>query len=496
MIALTMYGSAMIFKDFYKVGHYEQYPAGTTKIFTNLTARNSKKEGINEVVFFGLQYFLMDYLLLQFARFFKTSENDLRLYSGVINECLGIEKEWSHIKALAELGYLPIEIYALPEGSIVPIGVPMLVITNTHPDFYWLPNMLETIMSAILWQPSTSATIARRYRTILEHYAKATGGNPAFVDYQGHDFSFRGMSSLESAVLSGMGHLLYFKGTDTIPAVLTTDLVYGAGFKECAFSVPATEHSVMSAYGPEKEYEAYLRLVTEIYPTGIVSIVSDTYNLWTVLTDYINRPELNEAIKKRDGKVVFRPDSGDPQLILCGDPHSDDPAAKKGVVQILWETFGGVVNEKGFKELDSHVGVIYGDAISLNRCDFILDTLQENGFASTNIVFGIGSYSYQYNTRDTFGFAMKATAAVINDELVPLYKEPITDIDPVLGYSIKKSHKGLVKVLKENGEFVVKQGVSEEEFYEDNNELKLVYRNGELLKQFNFSEVKQNTKGN
>jgi nicotinamide phosphoribosyltransferase len=348
----------------------------------------------------------------------------------------------------------------------------MLTITNTHKDFGWLVNYLETLISCMLWQPITSATIAYEYKKLLNKYALETTGSTEGVQWQGHDFSMRGMSSVESAILSGMGHLLSFTGTDTIPAIYQLEKSYNAGENLIGASVPATEHSVMCMGTKEAEIDTFRRLL-KLYPTGILSVVSDTWNLWDVCTKFL--PELKSEIMARDGKLVIRPDSGDPVDIICGTifnftnkkyENGDslvnekynaksiiDESTKpefKGVIELLWETFGGTINEQGYKVLDPHIGAIYGDSITLDRAKEICERLKAKGFASTNIVLGIGSYTYQYNTRDTFGFAMKATYGEITNcdnnrrnleiEAREIFKDPITDD------GTKKSKKGLLQV--------------------------------------------------
>jgi nicotinamide phosphoribosyltransferase len=477
--------------DGYKTGHVFQYPEGTEYVYSNWTPRMSRIDGVDKVVFFGLQYFMQEYLNNQFdTNFFNRSlESVISEYKGRMFGYLGCDlPSYDHIVALHKLGYLPLRIKALPEGSRVNLRVPCVTIQNTLPEFYWLTNFIESLMSNILWMPCTSATIANTYRKIFDKYAEETSDSPFLVDYQGHDFSFRGMAGVEAACMSGAGHLLSFKGTDTIPAISFLEDYYGAPKynMDVGCSVAATEHSVMCAGTPEKELETFKRLVTEVYPSGIVSIVSDQYDLWKVMTDYVK--ELKPYIMARDGKVVFRPDSGDPVRILCGDrldlmyktPES------KGVIQLLWETFGGTINSKGYKELDPHVGAIYGDSISIDRAKTICQRLKDKGFASTNVVFGIGSYTYQHNTRDTFGFALKSTYVQINGKGIDIFKDPVTDD------GVKKSAVGLVKVVKEEDGFKLIDGVSSEE--EETGELKTVFLNGVIVRKSRYSEVIKNLK--
>jgi nicotinamide phosphoribosyltransferase len=300
-------------------------------------------------------------------------------------------------------------------------------------------------MSCELWLASTSATTAYEYRKLLNWWAENTDkANMGFVQFQGHDFSMRGMASLEAAMTSGSGHLLSFVGTDTIPAILQLENYYGADIAKelVGTSIPASEHSVACAYGKDNEADYYKRLITEVYPSGFVSIVSDTWDFWAVLENIIK--PMKNVILHRDGKVVIRPDSGDPVKIICGDPDSDNPLAKKGAIEILWDIFGGTVNDQGYRVLDSHIGCIYGDAITLSRCREICEKLAKKKFASTNLVYGIGSYTYNYVTRDTFGFALKSSSVTRSGKEIGIFKDPVTDPG-----SIKKSLVGRVTVMRD-----------------------------------------------
>jgi nicotinamide phosphoribosyltransferase len=477
----------LLLTDFYKVGHPFQYPEKTTLVYSNLTARKSRLEGVDEMVFFGGQYFVKEYLIDYFNKNFFGQPKDeiLSDYKRRIKTSLGSDlPTYKHIEALHDLQYLPIEIKALPEGSKVKMRVPCLTIVNTLPEFYWLTNFIESIMSAVIWQPITSATIAYEYRKILDRFAEETGMPKEFVNWQGHDFSFRGMSSLESAILSGMGHLLSFTGTDTIPAIDALEQYYNADADKelIGGSVPATEHSVMCAGEKDGEIETFKRLITEVYPNGIISIVSDTWDLWNVCTEYLS--ELKEIILARDGKVVIRPDSGDPVLIICGNPDGKSLQERKGVVELLWDVFGGTETSKGYRLLDSHIGAIYGDSITRDRAIEICQRLKNKGFAS-QVVFGIGSYTYQFNTRDTFGMAMKATYVEIDGVGREIFKNPITDD------GTKKSATGLLRVaINEDGNYVLEDKVSWEQ--EKTGELKTVFKDSKIIKDYSLSEIRAN----
>lgn len=472
--------------DAYKFGHVFQYPKGTEFVYSNLTPRKSRIPGCEEMVFFGLQYFLQAYLVDHFRdNFFEVSRATIeRAYTRRTKYALGGIQSIDHILALHDLGYLPIKIKAVPEGTLVPMRVPCMTLVNTLPEFYWLTNWMETILSTTIWQPCTSATIAFQYKKLLLKHARETGMPEEFVNWQGHDFSFRGMSSFESAITSGMAHLTSFTGTDTIPAIDALEKYY-LGDCEAEMlggSVAATEHSVMCAGGEGGEFDTFKRLITEVYPSGIVSIVSDTWDLWKVLTDFL--PRLHKEIVARDGKVVIRPDSGDPVKIICGNPWKEmGPAACAGVVELLWNEFGGTVTLTGHKLLNSHVGVIYGDSITLDRANAIAEGLKAKGFAS-QCVYGIGSYTYQHNTRDTLGTAMKATSVTIRGERRSISKCPVTDD------GTKKSAKGLLYVGKDaEGKLYLQDDV--DAFREIDGELDIVFMDGRIVKRQSIADIRE-----
>lgn len=477
--------SAMLLLDMYKLSHRVQYPDKTEVVYSTWTPRGSRIPGVNHVVSFGAQYFIKNILMNFFNENFfnKPIETVLTEYTRVISSTLGDPNpDVSHIKELHALGYLPLLIKGLEEGTLVPLRVPMLTIENTDPRFFWLTNYIETIASCEMWQPSTSATIAFEYRKIMDKYAMETVGSTAGVEFQGHDFSMRGMSSLSSAMSSGAGHLLSFVGTDTVPAILFAEEYYGANIEKelIGTSIAATEHSVMSANGQD-QLSSYRRLVTKVYPSGFVSIVSDTWDFWDALLNVVK--PLKKEIMARDGRVVIRPDSGDPVKMIVGDPDGKTEAERKGAIEVLWDIFGGTETAKGYKLLDSHIGLIYGDTISLERAEAIGAGLKAKGFASTNAVYGIGSYSYQYNTRDTFGFALKSTYCVINGDEKMIFKDPKTDD------GLKKSQLGRVAVYKEEGVIKYKDGLLSKDKVEGDL-LRPIFLNGKLLIDQTFSEIR------
>lgn len=504
----------LLLTDGYKTSHNKQYPEGTTLVYSNFTPRSNKyaPKGCNELVVFGTQMVMMQlHEIFQKDFFDKPKDVVCGEMKKELSMYLGMRYNVSHFEQLHDLGYLPINVKSLPEGTKVPIKVPVMTIYNTHPDFYWITNYLETILSNLLWKPMTSATIAHQYRKVLtEWMLKTDKSNHQFIDWQGHDFSMRGMDSVEAVISSGLGHLTSFWGTDSLPTIYGARKYYGAeGF--IAGSVPATEHSVMCAGGKEDEVETFRRLLNT-YPIGILSVVSDTWDLWKVCTEHI--VTLKEEIMARDGKLVIRPDSGNPVDILCGvgndvhiNPYKTDrpnysTEERKGVIELLWDVFGGTINEQGYKVLDSHIGAIYGDSITIERADEICARLEAKGFASTNVVLGIGSFTYQYNTRDTFGFAMKATYVELktpkygdfadqglNTEIVgrEIFKDPITDD------GTKKSATGLLCVEElPDGKIGLYDKVSWNT--EDSGLLQTIYKNGEFYNTTTLSEIREKLK--
>lgn len=474
--------------DFYKTSHKDQYPEGTEKIYSTWTPRISRIKNVDRVVAYGFQGLIKEWLIEYFNQEFFGKDVDFicNEYERYIKFTLGVDKpDSTHIRSLHELGYLPIMIMAVPEGTKVPIRVPMMTIESTHKDFAWITNYLESFMSAQLWGMSTSATIANEYREILTRWANKTVGNLDHLLFQAHDFSFRGMMGANASYLSGSGHLLSFAGTDTIPAIMYHEAYYNANIEKelVGASIPATEHSVQCLYNDEEKY--FNRMHQDVYPEGLVSIVSDGYDYWKMLEEVITGSK--DKIMGREGKVVIRPDSGDPVKIICGDSESDIDIVKRGTIEYLWEVFGGTVNELGYKELDSHIGAIYGDSITLDRANEICKQLEAKGFASSNIVFGVGSYTYQYNTRDSFGFALKATYGVVNGEEKLIFKDPKTD------NGTKKSQKGMVVTTYDdegNMIFIDWLTQNQRDSFADNL-MRPIFKDGELLVDDSLAQIRE-----
>ena len=521
--------AASMQKDVYKEFHSRAYHPDVTEVYANFTSRSGKLSNVennDKVAFVGLQYFIKSYLQEEWAEFFKADKaSAVANHKRIMSAMLGYPVNVKYLEDLHDLGYLPLKIKALPEGTLVPYLVPPITIVNTKEGFQWLTNMIETVLSCENWPIQTSATTSVAYIKVFKEFANKTGFPIDLVPFQGHDFSFRGMFGKQAAAMSGFGHLASgLVGTDTIPAVLFAEKYYNANVDNelVGCSVDATEHSVTCSWIMEGEIEFFKYLMKEQSPTGILSVVSDTWDFWTLVTDYL--PKLKDDVMARDGTLVIRPDSGDPVKILTGykissvsdyselfqtqvEAENDAikhgfeaycwhgeyisldnndlkralmPCEVKGLIECLWDTFGGTTTDKGFKLLDDHIGAIYGDAITLKRQREILQRLMDKGFAS-KVVLGIGSYSYQYVTRDTHGSAVKATSVVKNGERVAIFKDPKTDTK-------KKSAKGLLKIERVNGELTLFDDVSEEQ--ESQGLLEVVFEDGQLIKETTLAEIR------
>lgn len=522
----------LFYKDVYKSYHPFAYAPNVEFVYGNFTPRFGKHSNIKNgtgMVFVGLQAVVIEYLMRQFTENFfnKPAMEVCAEYARVVSAVVGKPVPTDHILALHTLGYLPIKIKALKEGSFVPYGVPAYTITNTVKGFGWLVNSLETLMSAQLWSVCTSATTAREYFKVFTEAAELTGMDKGMLPFLGHDFSYRGLPGTEAAALSGFGHLASgFAGSDTYPAGLFAEKYYNVRIDQelVMASVDATEHSVMCSYGNAGELDSLVHLITKVTPTGIISIVSDTWDFWKLVTEYL--PAIKDIVMAREGTLVIRPDSGDPVKILTGYtvhpisfgsvedfyaeldyeiciPEAVKVAGKyyealqdvdgrvalgqelseaevKGLIECLWDTFGGTVNDKGFKQLDSHIGAIYGDSITLERQRQILDRLIAKKFVP-QVVLGIGSFTYQYVTRDTHGTAIKATHMIKNGVPEDMFKAPKTD-------SSKRSAKGLLRVERENGTFVLYDEQTPEQ--EAQGELSLVFEDGKMYRQTNLQAIR------
>jgi nicotinamide phosphoribosyltransferase len=527
--------SALYNSDGYKVGHKAMLAPGTTRLYGTWIPRSTKHAGkdINKIVSFG-QQLVVKWLHEEFEQNFFGNENydealqfvkDMSLY-------LGQPYDGKHFEELWDLGYLPIEIQALPEGIETNPNIPHMTFINTVDGFAWLTLYLETFISSLAWKASTSATLALAYkRKCYEWVMKTDPENAWLIPWLCHDFSARGLDPY-SQIASGLGHATSFMGSDTLAVIPSARFFYNEPQDQVAIgSVNASEHSVSTTkIFTVGEKQMIIDWLKE-FPTGILSIVADTFDLWKLITEYLQDSEVKALIMARDGKLVIRPDSGDPVDIICGykiqsylgekatslDNYNhfengidgrgqkDNLHEFKGVIELLWDIFGGTINKQGYKVLDSHIGAIYGDSINLERQIQIYERLAAKGFAATNIVLGVGSFTYQFNTRDTFGFACKGAWFEVKDEnscnsgacihgyckgdckkSYNIYKDPVTDD------GTKKSLKGFQYVYLDvaNNEYCVASEMTEQEAYHDTNILKTIYKNGEFFNQTTLTEVR------
>ena len=475
----------MLLIDFYKAVHAEMLPKDITKSVSYFTPRMSRVKRWDKVVMFGLQGFIKTYLIDYFNEEFfnRPFIKVIREYKRIMDATLGedtynIEK----IEKLHKLGYLPIEIIALPEGTRVPMHVPMFGITNTHPDFAWLPQSLESLISAEMWHPMLAATVGYTYREIVNKYYDLTCDDNIPRARALGAFDFRGEECLQSAEKAGSGWCLSFLNTATVPTIPYLEANYNCDCTKepVAFGSPSTEHSVMcSNYAVDGDEETLLRrLLTEIYPNTSFSAVLDSYDYWNVINNIL--PKLKNEILAHNGCMLMRGDSGDCVEVVT-----------KTVFK-LWDIFGGTVNSKGYKVLDPHVKAIYGDSITVQRCEQIYQILMENGFACSNVALGVGSFSFQCIeedgilkpfTRDTFSSCIKATYCEIAGEPYPIFKNPKDG-------GFKKSQKGCCFVYKNDDGYVYFDGYTWEEAQGEVNQLKTVFKNGKMAREQSLAEIR------
>lgn len=504
--------NTLFYTDGYKVGHKRMLAPGTDFLYGSWIPRSVKHapQGITKIVSAG-QQLVVRWLHDEFTEnFFKLSLDDALKFGKDMSLYLMQDYDASHFEDLYKLQYLPMKIKSLPEGVETDPNIPHMTFINTVKGFAWLTLYLETIISELAWKTSTSATIALKYRRNCEEWVMKTDPLQAWlIDYMCHDFSARGLDPF-SSYSSGLGHAMSHKGSDTVLVIPAARYFYDEPETEvCINSVNASEHSVSTTkIFTVGEQQMIADWLIE-FPKGILSIVSDTFDLWKLITEYL--PANKEAILARDGKLVIRPDSGDPVDIICGLENKDyytviEREGKlrlkctetgiteecivnqyKGVIELLWDIFGGYTNAKGYKVLDPHIGAIYGDSITLDRQVEIYKRLALKGFASTNIVLGVGSFTYQYNTRDTFGFAAKGCWFKANDKEYNIFKDPVTDD------GTKKSLKGQLSVhLHKNGKYSCQTECNSHD--EDHGQLLIIYLDGKFYNQTTLTKIREKLK--
>lgn len=479
---------AMLLSDTYKQTHFRMYPAGLTKLVSYWVPRRSMLKNQNKMIFFGLQAFIKEYLIDYFNKnFFKLSEDEVvKQYTDSMDIQIGrLNYDLEGIVALHNLGYLPLEIRALPEGTLVPMGVPCIEITNTDERFAWVTQWIECILQVELWKPCCHATIGHMYREIADYwYEKTTDGLPANMACA--DFGMRGMSCMDEATRCSASWLLSFNKTSTIPAINYIDKYYDADCKNHGIGIGAvsTEHAVMGAnFAIDGDEVTFIRrLLNDLYPNTSFSMVSDTYDYWNLVNNLL--PMVKDDVLKHNGKLLIRPDSGDIVDISVR------------TVEKLWEIFGGTVNNKGYKVLNPHIGIIYGDGCTLSNVNTIWTELEKRGFAANNIAYGVGAFCFSaivedgrmvVVTRDTFGIAMKATYGVIDGKKLMIFKDPKTDTS-----HLKKSHKGCCRVYEENGELKCEDQLLD---MADDTLLTTVFKNGKLTRKDTFMTIRQRMYG-
>lgn len=539
----TFKARKLLSTDGYKLSHFEQYPKTVTSIYGNLTARSDKhfkhriSSSDNKYVVFGIYQAMKEIKAIFQEEFFSVPfEEAITAIKRTISNYTNWKEGFVNaLKRIHDLGYLPLHVRSVKEGTSIDINMPCATIVS---DDTLLFSFLEPMITSMTWKSITNATSVREYYLTGKRWMEKTSGDKNSMLFQFHDFSSRGMSGVEDAARSGTPHLIAFRGTESVSALTYIEDMYNWDYEKegmLAGTIEATEHSVASSnimYEQatrgcdleEAEYHYLKRYITEVYPTGYVAFVADTFDFYRTVYNIL--PRLKEEVLARDGKLVIRPDSFEPIYGLCGinlprieegtDVNWEDVLAEDdvyrfrndtdivtvqcnadgilditsqemtpeelGTIQILWNTFGGNVNELGYRELDSHIGVIYGDGISNSIADEIFRQLAKNGFASTTLVIGIGAGTYQWNSRDTLGIAYKATQITTSDVgEIDIYK------DPVGGF--KTSAKGLLAVNKVEGKWVLTEQATKQQ--ELDSEMETVFKDGVLV-DISFSEIRNN----
>lgn len=530
--------NALLLKDFYKAVHSEMIPTGMTKSVSYFTARKSRINMWPEVVNFGLQAFCKTYLIDYFNENFfdRPEETVVEEYKAYIEHTMGKGiADFEKVRQLHRLGYLPIEVVSLPEGTIVPMHCPIFGITNTHPDFAWLGQALESLISAEMWYPMVCATVGHSYRKVVDEYYNETCDNDIPHRRALGNFDFRGDQCLDAALKAGSAWCLSFVNSATVPVIPYLEEMYNCDCtkEEVAFGAVSTEHFVMCSnsafdidkYGDDYEYKNIdprrervfiKRALTELYPNTSFSCVCDSYDYWNVVNNIL--PTLKDEILNHNGCFLVRGDSGDCVKVVTE------------TVFKLWDIFGGRVNQKGYKVLNPHVKALYGDSITIQRARKIYQILKDAGFAACNVSLGVGSFSMHCIeeeeiinanktaligdelvtthetvevshvalkpfTRDSFSMAQKSIYAEFTDEngnvkKMPIYKDPVTD-KTLGGDNMKKSQRGCCVVYKSDNKYCYEDGYTWDEACNDNRqEMVTVFKNGKLVKEVTLHEIR------
>lgn len=467
--------------DSYKVSHFMQYPADTKAVYSYIEARKSHIAGCNKVVFYGLQAYINDRLRKPIT---MAMVNEAAMFFEAHGEPFNYEG-WKYIVDRHN-GLLPLRIRAVAEGTPVEVGNAMLVIENTDPECFWLTSYVETDILRYTWYGSTVATLSRHCKEVIYQYLTETADDAdAEINFKLHDFGFRGVSSFESAGLGGSAHLINFLGTDTVAGIMyARDQYQATGMP--GFSIPAAEHSTMTAEGPAGERAAYQRMIDAYAKPGkIFAVVSDSYDLFGAIeniwcTDNGNKEGgLLRQVQAAGATVVIRPDSGDPTVVPVK------------AIERLMELEGFTFNSKGYKVLPPHVRVIQGDGITQETIRIILSNLKVRGISASNIAFGMGGGLLQQVNRDTFSFAMKCSARLTEEgEWVDVYKDPVT------ASGSKTSKRGRLSLIKEDGVYKTVEEVGGH-YSAPWDYLETVYShnsNSTTINAITFDEIRENAK--
>lgn len=464
MLFSTNLSNFILNTDSYKTSHWVQYPPNTEYVSSYIEARGTISNAFEHVLFFGLQAFLKEYLCKPISQADIDEAKTLLTAHGVpFNEA-----GWQHLLEKHN-GYLPLRIQAVPEGRVLPTGQVLCQVVNTDPEFFWLTSYVETTLLRAIWYPTIVASLSYYCKQIIKQGLEKSADNLDSLPFKLHDFGARGVSSLESAALGGLAHLVNFSGTDTLSAIVGASRWYGMREDMPAFSIPAAEHSTMTAWGREHEADAYANMLTQFGEKGkVMAVVSDSYDLWNAI-DNIWGGKLKEQVEKMGGTLVIRPDSGDPIKVV------------REALQRLAVKFGTTTNRKGYKVLPDCVRLIQGDGINPTSIANIIEAVTEAGFSTENITFGMGGGLLQQVNRDTLDFAMKTSAAEVGGEWRDVYKDPITSV-------AKRSKKGRLALVKNGNGFTT---IREDELEQQQNLLQDVFLDGKILVEQNLTQIRE-----
>ncbi|MBP2279938.1 nicotinamide phosphoribosyltransferase [Psychrobacter sp. PL19] len=448
--------------DSYKTSHWVQYPAGSEYLSSYVEARG----GDYDVVFFGLQAFIKEYLSTPIThQDIDEAEKIIHAHGLTFNRV-----DWERLVD-KHGGYLPLRIEAIPEGTIAPVSNVVCQIVNTDPEFYWLPSYIETALLRAIWYPCTVASVSRYCKSIIRSALDKSADNTESLIFRLHDFGSRGASSHESVAIGSLAHLVNFAGTDSMTALVAASRWYQMGDDMPAFSIPAAEHSTMTAWGPEGEVAAFANMIEQFGGEGkTFSVVSDSYDLWNAI-DNIWGDTLKEEVKNMGGTLVIRPDSGEPTKVV-----------REALARLALK-FGTTLNSKGYKVLPDYVRIIQGDGIGPHSLSKILDVVMKAGFSADNITFGMGGGLLQQVNRDTMSWAMKASAISINGTWKDIYKDPVTS-------HAKRSKKGRLALIKDS-DGRLKTIKAEDLSASTDNLLRDVYVDGKLLVEDSLTTIRE-----